>query len=229
MLALPTSEEIHLTAPIIEDDITHMLNYAVHQQAMIGWEKLLLGFGATTWFFLRCWKSRNIAIYGDTKQEQKRIALEKIRDRIRDVYAAPPQLDPQFRSIYEVPLPHRLQLPLQAAEQWISLIKHQMRVTQHNLKVLMRKHIPIQQHFRTMQQIARKQRYERRQPDSPRKAQRRAVQIAVKQMKEKLYSRRSPRKPRRCRDTRDGRRIVGSSGIMGASAITHVRPRYHPP
>jgi len=261
LLALPTSEGNHLSALIIEDDITHMLNYAVQQQAMIGWEKLLLGFGATTWktlqehidarnpnppsrsaedwmntavyhllkFFLRCWKSRNIAIYGDTKQEQKRIALEKVRERIRDVYAAPPQLDPQFRSIYEVPLAHRLQLPLQAAEQWISLIKHQMRVTQHNLKVLMRKHIPSQQHFRTMQQIARKQRYERRQPDSPRKAQRCAVQLAVKQMKEKLYSRRSPRKPRRCRDTRDGRRIVGSSGIMGASAITHVRPRYHPP
>jgi len=100
----------------------------------------------------------------------------------------------------------------------------------------MRKHFPIQQHFRNMQRIARHQRYERRHPDSPRKAHRRAVQAAVKQMRDKFYSRCASRtiKKRRsiCADgpiSQDELFSRSPSEVTMASDIDDNRPRYHPP
>jgi len=64
----------------------------------------------------------------------------------------------------------------------------------------------MQSHITNMQKQARNQRYERRQPETPRKAHRRAVQAANKQMRERLYApkeqsqksrppRKAPRRP----------------------------------
>ena len=71
-------------------------------------------------------------IHGANKQEQKQIALKNIRDQITAIYENPPKLAPQFCSIYAIPLEHRLKMPLQAAEHWISLVTHQAKVTHHN-------------------------------------------------------------------------------------------------
>ena len=139
-------------------------------------------------FSLRCWKYRNTLVNGATKKEQNKIALQKARERISDIYANPPPLDPTFRSIYTIPLAHRLKLPLQAAEQWISMIHHQAKVTSHNFRQLLSKHQSIDSHFRTMRRIARQQAKDRRSSASPRKARSRAVQAALKSMREKLYN-----------------------------------------
>jgi hypothetical protein len=184
-------------------------------------------------FSLRCWKARNAAVHGTTKQEQQRIALDNTRARITALYAAPPPLDPQFRPISDVPLTHRLRLPLQAAEHWLSLIQHQIKVTTHNLKVLLKQHISIPTHVSNMQNAARRQRYERRQPETPRKAHRRAVQAANKLMRERLYApkanrnqqRRHPSRSKSSRPPHDATTIRP----VTTDATVHPTPRHHPP
>ena len=66
-------------------------------------------------FSLRCWKARNSDIHGSTYQERQKIALQQARDKIKAIYSNPPTLAPRFRSVFEVPLAHRLKMPLQAA------------------------------------------------------------------------------------------------------------------
>ena len=55
-------------------------------------------------------------------------------------------------------------MPLNAAEQWASLITHQHGVTVHNQKVLLRQHKPLQSHFRAMRREARQQAKDRSLP-----------------------------------------------------------------
>ena len=92
--------------------------------------------------------------HGRTGAEQTKIAIQNARDIICGLCQNPPSLAPRFPSIYEVPLGHRLKMSLQTAEQWISLIAHQVKVTQHNLKCLLRQHKPLKDHFRTMRREA---------------------------------------------------------------------------
>ena len=162
-------------------------------------------------FSMRCWKFRNETIHGSTKQEQRTIALASARSKIAAIYANPPTLDPQFRSIKEVPLENRLCLNLQGAEQWLSLIAHQMKVTQHNLRALIKQHLPIPTHLTNMEQTARRQAIERMQPDTPCKAHRRAIQSANKQMREKLYQASSTKRnaKKKTRRTPRSRRLHG--------------------
>ena len=141
-------------------------------------------------YSLRCWKTRNRAIHGESYQEKQKLALQSVRESITELYNNPPQLAPQFRSIFEVPLGHRLRLSLQAAEQWLSLIAHQVKVTNHNFTVLLRQHKPMKTHLRTMRREARSQAKDRRLPETPRKAHSRAVQAAVREMRLKLYTKR---------------------------------------
>ena len=123
-------------------------------------------------FSLRCWKSRNQTVHGATLKEQKQRALDKARQQIQNVYANPPQLAPQFRSITEVPLLQRLRLPLAAAEKWLALIDHQVKVTLHNAKLLVRQHRTIPEHFHLMRQ--RRLRSEARTSTLPRRQHNRA-------------------------------------------------------
>ena len=90
------------------------------------------------------------------------MALQHARDQIKAIYAQPPSLAPRFRSIFEVPLEHRLKMSLQAAEQWISMIAHQVKVTHHNFQCLARQHKSIKTHLWTMRREARSQAKERR-------------------------------------------------------------------
>ena len=131
---------------------------------------------------------RNTMIRGSTRQEQKQIALQQAREQINHIYEYHPALAPHYRSIFKIPLAHCLKMPLQAAEWWISMITHQAKVTQHNLKILMSQHKPMETHFRTMRREARQQAKDRALPETPRKAHRRAVQAAVKAMRERLYA-----------------------------------------
>jgi len=108
-------------------DADDWMNRAVHQ---------LLKFS------LRRWKERNVAIHGETYKERKQKELEAARTRIKEIYTNPPALAPQFRLITEVPLLKRLRLSLPAAEHWIALIEHQIKVTKHNLKILLRTPTP---------------------------------------------------------------------------------------
>lgn len=55
-------------------------------------------------FSLRCWKQRNHQIHGSTRQEKQQKALTAACEKIQTVYSSPPTLDPQFRSIFEIPL-----------------------------------------------------------------------------------------------------------------------------
>jgi len=178
---------------------------------------------------LRCWKARNVAVHGETRKEQNMIALANAREKITAIYLNPPSLAPQFRSIQEIPLAHRLKLPLHAAEQWLSLIAHQLKVTKHNAKALLRQHIPIQAHFRNMQRIARGQRFEKRQyRHSPNRAHRREVQAAIIEMRKKLYASKKilPKVTlRRKRSPIQQPRVE----ILNMTPSTHPSPRLHPP
>ena len=139
---------------------------------------------------LRCWKSRNVSIHGSNVKECRRLSLDRARETITSIYANPPPLAPQFRSITEVTLAQRLRLPLQAAEHWIALIKHQAKVSAHNMRVLLRQHRPIQEHFKSMDQTAKKQATQRLRSshrESIRSAHSRRVQKDVKAMRMRLY------------------------------------------
>ena len=214
--------EILLGSSIIEGltiahgDIAELLvDLAIREQADIGWDRLLLGLGSISWktlqetidlsnpkapkrnatdwmnsathslikFSLQCWKARNSAIHGATKQEQHRIALQQAQDKIKAIYENPPKMASHFHSIFDIPLEHCLKMSLQAAEHWLSLISHQVKITQHK---------PMKTHFRAMRCVARSQAKERQLPETPRKAHRRAVQAAVKAMRDKLYQKRHP-------------------------------------
>ena len=172
---LPLPPFVEDSLPETYGDTAYFLNMAICEQAQIGWDKLLLGMGATTWrtlqhfidsenprdpqrsatswmnfaihqllkFSLRCWKHRNHQIHGTTRKEKQQQALLTARNKITQIYSSPPTLDSQIRSVFDVPLAQRLRLPLQAAEQWLSLIDHQIRVTKHNLKILLRQHVPM--------------------------------------------------------------------------------------
>jgi len=54
-------------------------------------------------FSLRCWKHRNVMIHGSTRTEKQQQALTKVRERIKSIYADPPELAPHFPSILAVP------------------------------------------------------------------------------------------------------------------------------
>jgi len=186
-------------------------------------------------FSLRCWKARNNTIHGETVVEQRRIALQKARDSITAIYNNPPTLASHFRSIFEVPLEHRLRLSLQAAEQWLSLIAHQVRVTNLNFSVLLRQHKPMHAHLRTMRREARSQAKERRLPVTPKRAHSRAVQAAVREMRIKLYTKRSTRKRkmqnRSRQSTHLSHRGLWDCGCQGDREKVQQRPqlRQHPP
>ena len=222
LLSIPLGNSVIEGLPIAHGDVADLLAVAVHEQSIIGWEKLQLGLASRTWkniqevidsanpnapkqnatswinaathqlikFSLWCWKARNSMVHGATKLEQKQIALRNVCDKITAIYETPPVLAPQFRSIFEILLAHRLKMPLQAAEQWISMISHQVKVTHRNCQCLLRKHKPMSTHLHTMQREARAQAKARHQPATPRKVHSRSVQAAVKEMKAKLYSKR---------------------------------------
>ena len=218
---IPLGDSVIDGLTIAHGEVADLLHLAVQEQQEIGWEKLLLGMGSKVWktiqeiidsgnpkppkrsaaawmntaihqilkFSLRCWKERNNMIHG----------TQRARERITDLYSNPPTLAPQFRSIFEIPLHHRLKMPLQAAKQWLSLMSQQVKITQDNFKILLRQHSTIKSHLRTMRREARSQAKERAQPMTPRKAHRRAVQAAVKEMRAKLYNFRPKQDPSRCR------------------------------
>lgn len=176
-------------------------------------------------------------VHGSTRQEQRRIVLERVREKIKLVYEKPPTLAPQFRSIYEVPLEHRLKMPLQSAEQWLAMIAHQAKVTAHNLRLRLTQHQTMKSHLRTMRRIARTQAKERTQPATPRKAQRRAVQAANIAMREKLYSKRVDRQSTRVASTSrfsgivirlDATSTLRSSYCLAPSG-GNPKLRHHPP
>ena len=274
IVGIPLGDSIIDGLTIAHGDLAGLLELAVREQQVIGWEKLLLGMGSKVWktiqdlidsanpkppkrnatawlnsathqflkFSLRCWKERNNMVHGSTRQEQRAIELEQARDRIKAIYANPPTLAPQFRSILEIPLVHRLNMPLQAAEHWLSLIDHQVRVTQHNTKILLRQHHTIQTHLRTMRLAARNQAKDRALPETPRKAHRRAVAAAVKEMREKLYSTRSTRTLAKSiwRTTRASKKTQTSCSSVVTTAVSSSLPnlrgivgkpsqRRHPP
>ena len=183
-------------------------------------------------FSIRCWKSRNESIYGSTRKEQRDIALEFARSRIKEIYSDPPTLDPRFRSIQEVPLESRLRLSLQGAEQWLSLVTHQIKVTQHNFKSLIRQHFSIPTHLLSMENTARYQAIERKRPDTPRKVHRRAIQLANKTMREKLYRISSNKQKPNSRPGRHTqRRQQSNPPTFSTPTSTRMSPpsRHHPP
>jgi len=180
-------------------------------------------------FSLRCWKERNNKIHGSTKQEKKTLALKAAWQKIKELYAQPPTLAPQFGSIFAIPLEHRLILPLQAAEQWLSMVAHQIRVTQHNFTMLLRQHKPMQSHLRTMRREARAQAKDQRQPDTPRKAHGRAVQAAVKEMRDKLYAKKREKGQRSLKQLNRSASAEASTCRQGRScSIVRPPPRHHP-
>ena len=145
-------------------------------------------------------------------------------------------LAPQFRSIYEVPLEHRLKMPLQSAEQWLAMITHQAKVTAPNLRILMMQHQTMHSHLRTMRRMARNQAKERKQPETPRKARPRVVQAANIAMREKLYAKKAARETRGAINSRSSGRVTRledtltrQSSCRRASAGGNPKLRHHPP
>ena len=182
-------------------------------------------------FSLRCWKARNQAIHGATRSEQQQVALQDARDKIILIYHNPPELDSRYRSIFEVPLEHRLKMPLNAAEHWIALIQHRVKTTAHNLKLLLSQHKPMQAHLRTMRRKARQQAKDRNLPNTPRKAHSRAVQEAVRAMKTKLYSskRGTSKHPATNRKSNTGSQLRPRRKSFAGLKRQQPRLRPHPP
>ena len=193
----------------------------------------------------RIWKvwclTRQPGIYGRTGAEQQQVALQQIRTKICAIYNDPPRLAPQFPSISEVPLEHCLKMSLQTAEQWLSLIQHQVKVTSHNLQCLLRQHNTMPTHFRTMRRREARgaQAKERALPETPTKQHSREVQRRVQEMRAKLYApkqtlvkgplshRKNKGKAPQIRGSisRSRNLRVSVSPIMTA----HPQPRRHPP
>ena len=149
LIGIPLGDSIIDGLTIAHGELATLLQLAVQEQTLIGWDKLLLGMGSIMWktiqeqidsnnpkypkwsatawmnsalhqllkFSLHCWKTCNTMIHGSTRQEQRKIALHQAREKITAIYENPLSLAPQFRSIYEIPLEHRLKMSLQAAEE----------------------------------------------------------------------------------------------------------------
>ena len=159
-------------------------------------------------------------IHGATRQEQHQIELQRAKDQITALYENPPQLDPQFRPIVTNPLEHRLKMSLPVAEQWLALINHQIKVTAHNFKVLLRQHKPMDMHLTTMSKIVRRQARARSKPITPRKAHSRAVQAAVKAIKAKLYAPRAKNTGKKKRHRSDFGKSKKKQGRKPSTKIT---------
>ena len=179
-------------------------------------------------------------IHGRTGAEQRQIALQQVRDKIRAIYQNPPKLAPQFSSVYEIPLEHRLKMSLQTAEQWLSLIAHQMKVTHHNFQCLLSQHKSMHAHLRTMRREASSQAKERALPATPTKQRSREIQRQVREMREKLYAmkpktKRGPpshrKKPRISAEKSASRsRTQYSLQLATRTSISaRPQPRLHPP
>ena len=67
---------------------------------------------------LHCWKTRNNMIHGSTHNAKQQLKRKWVREQISEIYVLPPKLANHFRSIFEIPLEHRLTMPLQATEYW---------------------------------------------------------------------------------------------------------------
>lgn len=74
-----------------------------------------------------------------------------------------------------IPPPPPLTTPLKAAEQWITLIDQQVKVTKHNLKILVKQHVPINRHLHNMVALARRQGFKRAQSPSQRTHQEKPI------------------------------------------------------
>ena len=163
------------------------------------------------------------------------MALKTARESITAIYNNPPNLAPQFRSIFEVPLDHRPRLSLQAAEQWLSLIAHQGKVLNHNFNILLQEHRPMLAHLRTMRREARSQAKDHRLSETPRKAHSRAVQAAVREMRMRLYTRHHEGQKIRQHRHRNNSSLhqhqqrVLSLEHEGARPWSHPPLRQHPP
>ena len=134
-------------------------------------------------------------------------------------------------------------MSLQTAEQWLSLIKHQVKVTNHNLECLLRQHKTMRTHFRTMRREARAQAKERALPETPTKQYSREVQRRVREMQVKLYApkhkeahgskthrkrkRGAPKNPKNLANRRSNSLDSGFSDKLTIKACP--QPRHHPP
>mmetsp|Transcript_10007 Transcript_10007/g.14428 ORF Transcript_10007/g.14428 Transcript_10007/m.14428 type:complete len:175 (-) Transcript_10007:695-1219(-) len=165
------------------------------------------------------------------KNNTKLSCSGRAKDQITALYANPPQLDPQFRRVTTIPLDHRLRMSLPVAEQWVALINHQIKVTAHNFKVLLRQHKPMGMHITTMSKIVRRQARERSKPITSKRAHSRAVQAAVKAMKAKLYAPRDKntgKKTRRRSDYGKSRKKKGRKpSTKTATGLTTSKPTLH--
>lgn len=180
---------------------------------------------------LRCWKFRNITIHGANAKECRQKALERARNTITSLYTNPPTLASQFRPITDVPPTQRLRLSLPAVEHWIALVEHQVKVSVHNLKVLLKQHRPIPEHFATMEKDTSQQTARLRQSpsrDSPRRAHSRKVQEDVKAMRLRLYRSIAPTHAR----IATPRAATSSTSQLVSPTSRRLRypiPRRHPP
>ena len=97
---------------------------------------------------------------------------------------------------------------------------------------------PMESHLRTMRREARSQAKERAQPATPRKAHSRAVQAAVKEMRNKLYARcsnttrvttRGHRRPRGSHPALHPRTTLAPMSNHMPTTTAHPILRRHPP
>ena len=110
------------------------------------------------------------------------------------------------------------------------MVMHQAKVTQHNIKLLLTKHRPMESHLRAMRRIARNQAKERNEPETPRKAHRRAVQAAVTEMRRKLYTKKvTKQRHSRQRTSRSMKAARGRGSTQLPVPARHPPTRYHPP
>ena len=142
-------------------------------------------------FPLCCWKERNHHIH---REQPDRNTISRLHRQQGNRY--PPHnmlrlchwihtLDPSFKSRFRNG--HAFLSTLLAVPHWALSQSYY----KHNLKLLLKRHLPINHHIHHMTQNARRQGTQPNQlpsNDTPHKARTRAVQLAVKEMNAKLYA-----------------------------------------
>ena len=212
---------------IARGDVEDLLEQAVQKQTEIGCEKLLLEMGSTVW------KTIQELIDMNNPQSPKRTAMAWMNTATHQLLKFSLRCwKERNRKIHGENLQEQKAIALQQARDRITEtypnppeLDQQFRPI-HAIPLAHRLKMPLQ----AAERLARQQAKECNEPEMPRKAHCRAVQAAVKDMREKLYARRSTSKPstkRRPRGRQPSVRVCDRTH----SRLLDQRPsqRYHPP
>ena len=141
-------------------DYNIKLQAAMKEQELLGWDAFLQGLISTKWaeaqkqeqhlgapfdevewnrgvirglldFSTAMWKERNVTLHGDTIKESRTKQLEKIREKIDELYAHPYRkrlLPEDDRFLFDITAEKRKKYGIQAATTWVSVVESRIKM-----------------------------------------------------------------------------------------------------